>query len=109
LKKQLDRFERSAVNGFHGVGAVVGAEDTAVESAKGAAPRQRFLLEDIEGSGVHMAALEGGNERGFMDEWASANIDDPSAGLQHGESVGVEHMPAGGRKRTGEDYKIGLA
>ena len=58
FKQQFDSFVGGSENGFAGVGAVVGAEEAALVTAQEAFRREGLLLENIECSGVQVAALE---------------------------------------------------
>ena len=71
--------------------------------------RRGLLVEDVGGVGEQVLRLEGGDERGEIDEFAAAGVDDDGALFDEGEIGGVDEALGGGRELRVQGDDVGLA
>ena len=90
--------------GFGGAGGVRG-EEHAIEAAK-AVVDVGLPLEDVEGGGREVTALEGAGESGFVDHGAASGVHQDRARLHAREGGGVDEMPRGAGERNVERDEV---
>ena len=66
----------------------------------------RFLGEDIEAGAGDSAGLQGGDQRGFVDDATARDVDDVSVRTERGQYAGVDHVAVGGIRPAGDDQRI---
>lgn len=83
-----------------GIAGGVWCEDDVVELAQWAVGRERFFGEHIETGAAERSALQGANERCFVDESAAGGVDEEGAGLHLRERGIVDEMAGVGFERN---------
>ena len=70
---------------------------------------RRLLVKHVGGVGEEVLRLEGGDERGEIDEFASAGVDDDGTFFNKGKISGVDEALGGGRELRVQGDDVGLA
>lgn len=68
----------------------------------------RLVLEDVEAGAVEVAGLEGGDEGGFVEDWAAGGVDEDGVGFHERQAAGVDEVASLRRERGVEAHDIGL-